>query len=250
MGTDCAFFLANLFLYSYEYQWINKQMIKNNQKAIQRFKSCSRYIDDLLLINNDDLMKEVMTEIYPKELVLVPDDNNGCTAPFLDLQLLITEGVISTSIYDKRDAFDFPIVNFPHLSGNIPNKSAYGTFICELVRYARGCTFSSDFASRTLLLVKKLKNQGFTTKRLQQTYRKFCTSHLILIQKFDISVPNDVKSVKWSDELGGSLTDIRTYKLSPTEIHQKRLNARTIRQQRKQHDQVGPETLFLNPLFF
>ena len=154
MGTDCAPFLANLFLYSYEYQWINIQRIKNNQKAIQRFKSCSRYIDDLLLINNYDLMKEVMTEIYPKELVLVPDDNNGCTAPFLDLQLLITEGVISTSICDQRDAFDFPIVNFPNLSGNIPTKSAYGTFICELVRYARGCTFLSDFASRTLLLLR------------------------------------------------------------------------------------------------
>ncbi len=164
MGTDCAPFLANLFLYSYEYQWINKQRIKNNQKAIQKFKSCSRYIDDLLLMNNYDLMKEVMTEIYPKELVLVPADNNDCAAPFLDLQLLITEGVISTSIYDKRDAFDFPIVNFPHLSGNIPNKSAYGTFICELVRYTRGCTFLSDFASRTLLLVKKLKNQRFTSK--------------------------------------------------------------------------------------
>ena len=264
MGTDCAPFLANLFLYSYEYQWINKQRIKNNQKAIQRFKSCSRYIDDLLLINNYDLMKEVMTKIYPKELVLVPDDNNGCTAPFLDLQLLITEGVISTSIYDKRDAFDFPIVNFPNLSGNIPNKSAYGTFICELVRYARGCTFLSDCASRTLLLVKKPNDQRFTTKRLQQTYRKFCTSHLILIHKewkdqisndhtlsdhTDNVVPNDVKSVKWSDELGGSLTDIRTFTISPTEIHQKRLNARTIRKQRKQHDQVGPETVFLNPLF-
>ena len=89
----------------------------------------------------------------------------------------------------------------------------------------------------TLLLVKKLKNQGFTTKRLQQTYRKFCASHLILIQKFDISVldihkewndqiepdhtdnvvATNVKSVKWSDKLGGSLTDIHTYKLSPTE---------------------------------
>ena len=58
-----------------------------------------------------------MTDIYPKELVLVPDDNNGRTAPFLDLQLSITEGITSTSIYDKRDAFDFPIVNFPNLSG-------------------------------------------------------------------------------------------------------------------------------------
>ena len=85
MGTDCAPFLANLFLYSYEYQWIKEQRINNHQKAIQRFKSCSRYIDALLLINSYDLMKEVMTEIYPKELVLVPDDNNGCTAPFLEI---------------------------------------------------------------------------------------------------------------------------------------------------------------------
>ena len=166
---------TNLFLYSYEYQWINKQRIrKKSKKAIQGFKSCSRYIDDLLLINNYDLMKEVMTEISPKELVLVPNNNNGRTAPFLDLQLLITEGVISTSIYDKRDAFDFPIVNFPSLSGNIPNRSAYGTFICELVRYARGCTFLS---------------------------------------------------VKWADELGESLTDIRTYMISPTEEHQQKLCA-------------------------
>ena len=188
MGTDCAPFLANLFLYSYEYQWINKQRLKNNHKAIQNFRSCARYIDDLLMINNYDLMKEVMTEIYPRELILVPDDNNSLTAPFLDLQLSIQKGVISTKIFDKRDAFDFPIVNFPNLSGNIPNKSAYGTFIGELVRYARGCTFVTDFASRTLLLVEKLKNQGFTTNRLQKTYKKFCISHLILIQKFDISV--------------------------------------------------------------
>ena len=110
---------------------------------------------------------------------------------------------------------------------------------------------------------------------MQQTYRKFCASHLILIQKFDISVldihkewkdqiPNDhkesdhadtvvytnVKSVEWSDMLGGSLTDIRTYTLNPTEIHQKRTCARTIRKQRNQHNKVGPETLFLNSITF
>ena len=109
------------------------------------------------------------------------------------------------------------------------------------------------------------------TKRLQSYL--FCASYLYLIQKFDISVldfhkewndqiesdhtdnvvATNVKSVRWSDKLGGSLTDIRTYKLSPTEIRQKRICARaiarTIRKQRKQHDQVGPETLFLNPLF-
>ena len=53
-----------------------------------------------------------------------------------------------------------------------------------------------------------------------------------------------VKSVKWADELGRSLTDVHTYMIDPTEKHQQQLYVRAIRQQRKQQYQVGPETLF------
>ena len=56
-----------------------------------------------------------------------------------------------------------------------------------------------------------------------------------------------VKSVKWSDMLGGSLTDVRTYTLSLTELQQKRECARSIKKQRNQHSQIGPETLFRDP---
>ena len=64
-------------------------------------------------------MDEVMTDIYPQELVLVPDDNDGKSTQFLDLNISIKDHFISTSIYDKRDSFDFPIVNFPFLNSNI-----------------------------------------------------------------------------------------------------------------------------------
>ena len=107
---------------------------------IKFFRNCGRYIDDLGLINNDGRMKEVMSDIYPKELVLVPDDSDGQSCSFLDLKVVIKDSIITTSIFDKRDAFDFPIVNFPTLSGNIPRRSSYGVFIGELVRYARACT--------------------------------------------------------------------------------------------------------------
>ena len=139
MGTDCAPYLANLFLFSLEFQWIQKQIKEKKFHLVKKFHSCARYIDDLLLINNDDVMKKVMKQIYPKELVLVPDDSDGKTnvdglsTPFLDLQMNISNGIISTSIYDKRDSFDYPIVNFPHLCGNIPEKSSYGVFIGEAV---------------------------------------------------------------------------------------------------------------------
>jgi hypothetical protein len=188
MGTDCAPFLANLFLYSYEYKWIDEQRVLKNYSTLNAFKNCCRYIDDLLMANNDDRMINVMKDIYPKELVLVPDDSDGLSAPFLDLQLVITNGVVSTSIFDKRDAFDFQIVNFPTLTGNIPIKSSYGVFICEAVRYARACTYFTDFKARVLILVKKLRTQFFLDKLLKKTYLKFCNSHILLVQKYGRAV--------------------------------------------------------------
>jgi hypothetical protein len=184
MGTDCAPFLANLFLYSYEYEWIEKQRVLKNYPLIHAFKNCCRYIDDLLMANNDGHMNRVMTDIYPKELVLVPDDSDGLSTPFLDLQLVVKNGVISTSIFDKRDAFDFKIINYPTLTGNIPLKSSYGVFICEAVRYARACSHFTDFKARILILIKKLKTQFFSDKLLKKAYLKFCDSHILLVQKY------------------------------------------------------------------
>ena len=50
---------------------------KNKHDMLKFFKSCSRYIDDVLMINNYDRMITCMSEIYPKELILVPDDSDG-----------------------------------------------------------------------------------------------------------------------------------------------------------------------------
>ena len=190
MGTDCAPYLANLFLYSYEYKWIDNKRKHNHQNVLKLFKYCCRYIDDLGLINNNDKMMEVMSEIYPKELKLVPDNSNGLTTSILDLLLQIQDGHISTSIFDKRDDFDFPIVNFPNLSGNIPKKNAYGVFTGELVRYARGCTHLYDFSERLNILVKKLLSQNFTHNLLHKTFTKFCDKHIFKIQKYGSDVLN------------------------------------------------------------
>ena len=142
------------------------------------------------MVNNADVMKKVMTDIYPKELILVPDGTDGQSAPFLDLQLTIENGRIWSKIFDKRDAFDFPIVNFPTLDGNIPLKSSYGVFIGELVRYARACTDIDDFRDRMLALVKRLKSQFYTTSLLRRAWLKFCDSHIILIQKYGPQILN------------------------------------------------------------
>ena len=51
-------------------------------------------------------------------------------APFLDLHLSVANGFVSSKIYDKRDHFDFDIVNFPFLDGDVPRRASYGVYIC------------------------------------------------------------------------------------------------------------------------
>ena len=57
--------------------------------------------------------------------------------PFLDLNLCISNGTVSTKIYDKRDDFDFDLVNFPFLDGDVPRRTSYGVYISQLIRFAR-----------------------------------------------------------------------------------------------------------------
>ena len=103
---------------------------------------------------------------------------------FWIFKLPLKRTLYQLQFFDKRDSFDFPIVNFPNLSGNIPHKSSYGVFIGELVRYARGCTHYEDFRPKTLSLISKLTMQGFTDKLLRKAFRKFCDSHVMLVQKY------------------------------------------------------------------
>ena len=53
-------------------------------------------------------------------------------ASLLDLHLSILDGFVKTKIYDKRDDFDFDIVNFPFLDGDVPRSSSYGIYISQL----------------------------------------------------------------------------------------------------------------------
>ena len=45
--------------------------------------------------------------VYPPELLLNKANVSDTEAPFLDLHLSISNGFVSSKIYDKRDFFDF-----------------------------------------------------------------------------------------------------------------------------------------------
>ena len=61
-------------------------------------------------------------KIYPSQLTVEKANKSDHLADYLDLTFIIDSGgKLSTRLYDKRDDFDFQIVNFPYLSSNIPS---------------------------------------------------------------------------------------------------------------------------------
>ena len=69
-------------------------------------------------------------------------------ASFLALHLSISDGFVKTKIYDKREAFDFDIVNFPFLDGGVLRSTSYGVYISQLIRFARLSSHDDNFITR------------------------------------------------------------------------------------------------------
>jgi hypothetical protein len=80
-----------------------------------------------------------------------------------------SEGRLRMKLYNKRDDFNFPVVNFPLICSNIPAAPAYGVYISQLIRYSRACGSYQDFLDRGLLLTRKLLNQGFLLIKMKSS---------------------------------------------------------------------------------
>ena len=99
-----------------------------------------------------------------------------------------SEGRIRTKLYDKRDDFNFPIVNFPFMCSNIPASPAYGVHISQLIRYSRACGSYQGVLDRGLLLPRKLLNQRFPLVKLKSPLRKFYGRHHDLVDRYGMSM--------------------------------------------------------------
>ena len=125
MGRNCAPLLADLFLCSYENEFLDKLIKEGKRKLARKFNLSYRYIDDLISFNNKRF-KEFISDIYPKELTISDTTESTSVASYLDLLFTRDKSnKITTKLYDKRDAFGFHIVNFPFMSSNIPSSPAY-----------------------------------------------------------------------------------------------------------------------------
>ena len=156
--------------------------------VIDAFNTTSRYLDDMLNINNV-YFDNMVSQIYPSELQLYKANTSDTEAAFLDLHLSISNDIVSTKIYDKHDDFDFEIVNFPFLDGDVPRSTSYGVYISQLIRFARASSYVADFNTRNKLLTQKLlKLSAIGIINFAKHFQNFYRRHYDLISKFQVGL--------------------------------------------------------------
>ena len=187
MGTNCAPLLADLFLYTYENEFLDTMIRSSHRRLVRSFNLCYRYTDDLVVFNNKKYL-DYLKAIYPSQLTVEKANKSDHLVNYLDLTFIIDSGgKLSTKLYDKRD-FDFHIVNVPYLFSNIRSGPSYGVYISQLIRYARCCSHYGDFRYRHTCLVDKLLSQGCIALQLEKSFKKFYSRYQNLTEKYQRSV--------------------------------------------------------------
>ena len=106
----------------------------------------------------------------------------------MDLHLSISNGFVNTKSFDKRDYFDFDIVNFPFLDGDVPRSTSYSVNISQLIRFARVSSHVDDFNTRHKVLTAKFLRQGYRYHKLRKAFSKFYRRHFDLESKYNVGL--------------------------------------------------------------
>ena len=182
MGSDPAPFFANLFLFFYEWQYINN-LKKENVIAARKFCYTFRFIDDLITINNENFEKNIRN-IYPAELDLKKENQNDKNANFLDLNIEISNSTFQTKLYDKRNNFNFNIIRMPYKSSNIPRKMFYSAMSAEILRICKTTTKFQDFITSARTLIERTIRQEGVINQIKNYLLKLLHSHKEYFSKF------------------------------------------------------------------
>ena len=127
---------------------------------------------------------------------------SNTSASYLHLLLSIgRDGQLHTSIYDKRDDFNFHITNFPFLSTNIPTSPAYGAFISQIIRYTRACSSYGCLIMRATRLSNKLLEQEYVRELLKSSLRKFYGRYGDFINQYEVSLSQKLNGILWPDHI-------------------------------------------------
>ena len=102
----------------------------------------------------------------------------------MDLDIKIVDNKFKYKSYDKRQSYDFSIINYPDLKGNVPKTPSYGVFSSQLIRFCEVNDDYDNFKTDVTSLVHKLVKQNFDITLLKSSFKKFYHCNIIRWSKF------------------------------------------------------------------
>ena len=184
MGSDPAPFFANLFLFFYESRWL-KSIKNTNYGVARKFGNIFRFIDDLIAINDGNEFENHYNEIDPSELILKKENTSHTETTFLDLHLCINEGQIQTSLYDKRNFYNFNFVRFPYKSSTIPSKVFFATISYETLRICRATSSMVQFIKTSKVFLHRMLRQRADPLGVKKVLVKMINRHALQFEKYN-----------------------------------------------------------------
>ena len=183
MGTNCAGFLANLYCFTYELDFLKRVVDDKNYELAQEMQRTKRYIDDLIAINCVLLPQKLYLPdgIYPPNILALVLAAEGETVPYMDLLIRQNRrrGLI-TAIYDKRldDKYaDINVIRYPDTQSILATKAKCGIVTSQMYRFMRRCTLAKDFVYNTSLVLHRLILKAYHTSSLWAQVRRFLVKH-------------------------------------------------------------------------
>ena len=179
---------SDLYLYSYEAEFIQSLLSAGRERLASQFNFTYRYTLITYCPLITQTLRIISVRCIPVRLRSKTQRRTTLLLPtWINLLLPIgRDGQLRTSLYDKRDDFNFHITNFPFRSSNIPSSPAYGVFISQLIRYARACSSNECFILREVRLSNKLLGQGYVKERLKSSLRKFYGRYGDLTKQYEV----------------------------------------------------------------
>ena len=201
MGTNCAPYLANIFLHVFEYEYLSALISNGKSDIAQKLSYMLRYQDDCIIFNDDGEFDNHYLLMYPREMVLKNTNISAAKCSFLDLTISVYRGLFHHISYDKRDSFSFDVINFPYLNGNVPRSPSYGVYMSQLVRFCEINDSAKYFLNNVIAMNAKFCSQGFDATVLKTKYNEFCTKFIYKWAKFNVDISSqEVVSMVFGNE--------------------------------------------------
>ena len=187
MGRNDASHLANIFLYMYEKTFNHKLKDNHQDEIIYQLGDMFRYQDDLIVFGMQTQRNIGVHNIYPKEMIVKNTNLSHNEVTYLDLKITMENNNYVFKSFDKRKDFNFPIVKYPNLKGNIHINPAYGVFISQLIQFGFINCNLEDFKDDVIELATVMLQQGYKYHVLKIKFRQLARDNVVKWAHFGIN---------------------------------------------------------------